>query len=37
MFPSVFIDMRAGEDRMLGFLPVYHIYGCVNIYRLELY
>jgi 4-coumarate--CoA ligase len=27
MFPSVFIDAKPGEDKMLGFLPGYHIYG----------
>lgn len=27
MFPSVFIDTKPGEDKMLGFLPGYHIYG----------
>ena len=37
MFPSVFVDMKPGEDKMLGFLPAYHIYGCVDIYKLELY
>jgi 4-coumarate--CoA ligase len=27
MVPSVFIDAKPGEDKMLGFLPGYHIYG----------
>ncbi|KAG8861521.1 hypothetical protein FRB91_006229 [Serendipita sp. 411] len=31
MFPSVFINMEPGVDRMLGFLPGYHIYGLVKV------
>jgi 4-coumarate--CoA ligase len=27
MFPAVFIDAKPSEDKMLGFLPGYHIYG----------
>jgi long-subunit acyl-CoA synthetase (AMP-forming) len=27
MFPTVFIDTVPGKDKMLGFLPGYHIYG----------
>ncbi|KIM28441.1 hypothetical protein M408DRAFT_329499 [Serendipita vermifera MAFF 305830] len=30
MFPSVFIDVKPEEDKMLGFLPGYHIYGLVK-------
>jgi 4-coumarate--CoA ligase len=30
MFPSVFIKLDPGKDRMLGFLPGYHIYGSVK-------
>ncbi|KAG8832077.1 hypothetical protein FRC17_002086 [Serendipita sp. 399] len=31
MFPSVFTDIQPGVDKMLGFLPGYHIYGLVKV------
>lgn len=31
MFPAVFIRLEPGVDKMLGFLPGYHIYGLVKV------